>query len=1640
MSDGSSPDPLGDEPPSSARPHTLRTARNTYPIEDPSTISISRHSITPRRTSPIKRSPRKRIFELDVGNDLSPRKLLVTVEAEEALKRGLNRALNRRLFQSSSPIRGDHRREAATTTTVPLNDELVDGETPRPRGRPRRISNGTPMPRGKKRAGTPLQKPARATRPRSDPESEAGLLGDESITADAGVTPKPRPKPRRTPKNASSKTQAVPSSQPSTNEPKRKRGRPRKTPVSEEISTPADTDNKSRSRAANTIQGNLRQLPSSAPVPTSDVIDDADAQQEMLDDYEETPMASTRPRGRAPISANTSDSHDPDLKRRELGSPHLEERTDDIEDDVSDNYPAMEPRSDSESNLEDIDDIPRSGQDTLAHASDFSMIAVESLPSFQASFQANTNGIPSDPPEMGEETNMIINQTLESWRKSTQSEDAHPSPARPRADIPMAGDNEASMSNGSLGEVSKGQQGRQKPLPLNRQIFAVKVPHMDDSFSSIPDSILEAATPGRLPTKPASVAPAHGSPGVYDDSFSKISEALLAAATPKPATRTADPAEEVDVPASQGQSSSVNRSVGSNFGSSRLPTPADTSSSNAGSKRGQSDSVDTLAEAEAEAGPSSNAGIRSSPPVINRPRAMNPVPSQLSQEANNTPGLQQSSPQLPPSSRAPSEPPKSLEPPLGHRPSLSPIVRVGRTLQNVMSDRSSPEGRESSLGSPFRGSTGNDHIGQSSTAGLLARPNPNITAQSSARFPFNLNSTLAQQAPPSFSQGGRLPHGMVIGSFEDPFGPDRPDYSETEALKKSAYGTNNDRSQRDHSAAAPSVTSSTRALPSEDDQSWVADSENRQQGPNQQPDLRPVGPQNSRDFASRFFNESQGAAMDTDTLEPRGMVEKRLEGDEDNGAVREYEAEEDDIWDFEASRPSPEKPEPAKATPQPDGLSARRSKIPSPWRRTSRRLIYQDKIASPSQIEIEESAQSEVEDVAAELPRRRSLNSQPRAKERKPETPKVTQSLPHPLKPRVELRDEPQAIPQEKPRDEPEDHPQGELDDQPQHEPDDPYDHPQDDPYYESHDELEGELHVDSGTKARAEPQQQITSPEIEARGRATVPVDASEYSILAQRTDDAPTTQQKPPPTKSRLFGGFDIMSFFSSPAALPQKNPRPEPADTTRRAERAPQPALGRLPPPREPQRSLWSTGLFSSIPQKEFQPSLDRRVDLPSPAGALPSDNTVPDTYEAPSPSPPPSPSPAPSHSPEPESPVSPQSSTPESQMYPPIAQKRNFTPRPGQSGSSLFQTGPPSANRSEADDSSLQVPSDDMESSRMTDDTDYERLPPREKPSRWDRTLSPSKSCFRSPMKPTTPGRVVAFTGASLPPPVQAQMQAARQQNGSAGGEVNTFFQGPILQPGVPRAREKVSTAFPATASSASFRDAPTAYDNDHHNVLTATSDATVDPPQTTEPNVHIDDRNHDPAVETSHPSVTTTTTSATSIAAPATVNLNPGSAAEEEPLPPPPQWTRAHWARLDALLQLRQADPLRFQRQCGLPSRAARWAVDTALLGKEVAARGARMVLAPWHLEVVHAFRVAEEKRGDGDGCPWEARDLAKRVFALIIGEERRRAAGGVNGVDGARRDGWGKRDNGVARERTRARRQERARAGERESEAQGEAV
>jgi serine/arginine repetitive matrix protein 2 len=92
------------------------------------------------------------------------------------------------------------------------------------------------------------------------------------------------------------------------------------------------------------------------------------------------------------------------------------------------------------------------------------------------------------------------------------------------------------------------------------------------------------------------------------------------------------------------------------------------------------------------------------------------------------------------------------------------------------------------------------------------------------------------------------------------------------------------------------------------------------------------------------------------------------------------------------------------------------------------------------------------------------------------------------------------------------------------------------------------------------------------------------------------------------------------------------------------------------------------------------------------------------------------------------------------------------------------------------------------------------------------------------------------------------------------------------------------------------------------------------------------------------------------------------------------WSKDHWRFLDSILQSWKPENQSSPDSEGKRRRNST-RVISKLLGKNVYAQGEKMKLEQWHLEVVDEFR--------GYVPGWEEAVVAKRVFALIVGEERR---------------------------------------------------
>jgi hypothetical protein len=208
----------------------------------------------------------------------------------------------------------------------------------------------------------------------------------------------------------------------------------------------------------------------------------------------------------------------------------------------------------------------------------------------------------------------------------------------------------------------------------------------------------------------------------------------------------------------------------------------------------------------------------------------------------------------------------------------------------------------------------------------------------------------------------------------------------------------------------------------------------------------------------------------------------------------------------------------------------------------------------------------------------------------------------------------------------------------------------------------------------------------------------------------------------------------------------------------------------------------------------------------------------------------------------------------------------------------------------------------------------------------RAQSPTKSCIRSPLKPKTPGRVVEFTSSTLSPLAQAQARAEQRASSASQASPDRIIAGEINKENQPTTSDQRETG--------------------------------LDKPAASKPSFLLPNN---------------------------TPHLPPPTTSLSKPAPrlSATTWTRSHWERLDALLQQRRrSGALAFQLAHPV---AKTNSTRPKLLGKQVVAQGETMTLEQWHLDVVDAF-AAEV----GQASVWDERVLAKRVFALLVGEERRR--------------------------------------------------
>lgn len=1444
----SSPDPLNDVVPSSVARVTRSMARGYQ------------SSLRSQRQSSTTSSPRKQTFELDVGNELSPQKILVTVEAEG----GEKDHVTRRLFPSSAvrgPRSAARRRNittSTTTTTIPLRG-LTDDEhepvpgtaTPRRRGRPRK--SGTPMPSSKKRAGTPIDRsPNRNRRLRSGTADSASETGGEDVDA----TPRPAAKFRKTPGRKGRTPSKKDTRPPKETGTAKKRGRPRRQAlVPAEMEALADKD---------TL---IDAIPSAIPTePTTEDlrldetrlslvnISTDDAGGNAMDD-EDIWLAAVPDSGPAADAWRASSSV---VDRERRSSQQEMPRAADLliseassrDDRASVDYAASgADRSDAESETTERAARSDADIDTIAQGEDFSMILMDSIVSFRESMQYAETALP----EMGDATSLIVDRALEPIRRGRTDKTLGHSPSqqqersdhrhsgegdntssvKPEATAPAVqttapepghivdaprDDTSLAPANANKTTILSANSPRRgkNATPLSRQL-ALKSLRRDESLLETP-----------VASRGQEVHAAPEEQSVYGDSFSEIPEGVLGAATPRSLRQhrglLSEQADEVGGRAEDHESDNSHDDDDDHYGGGgsiendekaqsaepasmvidSAPPPDPASKFLTPDETPPPADEEPLEKASEDAAMASDDGqddeLRSSPPALvasddETSRAMPLVIARdTRKDSTESPEAAARSSPLSPRQDQDGHSDNLDLPPLAARPALSPIVRVGRALQHVTSDPPSPKGAESTLGSPFRSSVSRD-IEDPDTAPTAApapeppnrdaAPEPSSVMRSERSWTQVLNplsqiKSLVSQGAQIFSPRTTAPQAPA----EDPFAPDSdmPSPKAVPRRKRPSIPL--------EEAGLESITGSTRAARDETEgaMDWEA------------PETAVVaGSQRAQVFAASNTATSSGpvsghmndlrrhhSGHGDDTVATDVPVEaERLS--RDGSEPPEADEDDDDIWAFEASRPTPS---PAKPLPAQDPTLNlwSRVKLPSPWAKTATPRVA-----------------SESEEFSLLSVQERDLSQE---------------SLPRP-------REQPLAV------------------------------------------------QMARTSAARVDLSNFFSSPAVVPRLQPFA-ADGTDDAAPAQNTKDSrkQLLESVPPPFQQAV-------ACESIPAGSASQN---------------------RNPP--------------FSVAQKAFQPNGQRTLDLFSPAP------------------------PGQPHVSGDARPSALSQRAPPNSFFPQLPQKRNFAPHVGSSGGWMFapvSSGTANHNAS-AEDTVEHDESRHESSDAEPDEHKSSFVAPTLKPLP-NRAASPAKSCLRSPLKPKTPGRVVEFTRSTLSPLGLDQAQALHGLPQAAGGGDAMDLDSEPVQIDVQRpAGGGPAKDNKSRCPSISFGNAKPISALRQPVVLAPPTGAAV-------------------AAEAAAPRLSQT------------------------------QWSRAHWVRMDALLQERRKGSLNFQLQHRVSISQKRR--SAALLGKHVSAQGESMALDQWHLDVVDAFRTEL-----GAGCVWDEHVLSKRLFALLVGEERRRAAKG----------------------------------------------
>lgn len=1502
------------------------------------------------------------MFALDVGSEITPQTIFVTVEAGQdsivPIAQGVGGpSVNRRLFGSPTPQPSPHHRTRTTTTTVPLRG-LTDDEneaTPKPRRRRRSSSArpGTPATAASAAKGRKARNPTPGTtkKQRDARVPSSDILQSDIPAALGQPTPRSgrgRPPKRKLPENAPSKEGGFDLAE---GPPMKRRGRRRQSLFPDEVAIISSNANDIPNESHVTEDARSKgPSPAQDSASTPAAVNDGKAGQETAEPGAEeeggehdllmNDILNNVLSGHSP-SAQGEDDDDGLPSSAHAAAPDASPSFFDGEDHFdggSDGYaPIMEhdDRSDVESHTsaeqmetehrssepeyqgllpggsDNTVSIPRGGSQDIARSSSgersskrggeldktldpesFTMIGIDSMPSLGQSRRLSA----SDPPEIGEETSVFINKTLESLREEIAGSDddgvdgvdilvsRDPTPAEterstrntqaPSSDrpphltrSPAAGSSRRTpksrrKTTPSTGPIvgnefrpeARPSSARENLKDTDRWPEVHGTGHEDDSFSDIPEEALAAAE-AQGEARPPSIcdaeylaAPEPSPVNEASHSVAQRSHGIGGESSNRPATSHSTPAQghqigsndkdddsQRSVPPSTRprrasgqqtlQNSSPPHSVRSRSDSNRLLSPPDETSSST-----KSPASDAVAATE-HTGDLVPDDIGSSPPEMTMLSGTE-HPVLHSRRNSDTPANRQSVAKL---EQTKERPAFSIFPQPSHlggqRPALSPVVRIGRTLQNILSDPPSPSARSSVLASPFKGSVRNsspldgaavdealqnvaaaDESRANSVQQSSSQPGPNTIQQytrtwSMALAPLSQIKSLVSQGAQLFTS----PH-VNKSQSSDPFGPSSP------SINKRPDGTRNPSFLERIKQVSREGSGDSNRVGSRDDNDEnderhhtaheANDLFSRRPGLMHSPLADQIGFSNRTRQLAGIATGMDGT-HDTDVDEdiggsqlgaPRGSRQQSAGNGPDSGVTVEEEEITDDVVQDDTGHLQ-------QAGPSVSG----------------------DKMQSGDGLAPEE--QSDEEDIWT-IEANRTASSP-----RYPDLPDETT-----------------------------------------------------DSFRKSG------LSIDWRTRSTGSLRHSQSTQKSSLQS-GSIHVNATEdledYSLLDVHDSTSPqASAKKPTPQAQKQPKRVDLSDFFSSSPNFLERQRRAKQA--SRATAPIAKPAVG----------TAQIASSKSTSTSKVAEPALRS--------------SRSPSVSELPSPAP---------------------NSSAEAKLEPAlrtsffVSQERNSIPRPpqqdsaprhGENDARLFENwavssqiassepafpgrGPPQRRTTQPSDTQAESESED---STVGTPVNLRPLP--------GRAASPSKSCLRSPLKPKQAGRVVDFTSSAVSTthPLQAQVGHANRSSLMPTSQT--------LLPGVVYSGKENQNATP----------------NHTNDPISPRHKQTV--------NVQQQQKHSDSRLSQT-------------------------------------RWSRKHWLLLDELMQSYKRNPLEFQMLHGdaITATSPSKRPSSSLLGKQVTSQGKEtLILEQWHLDVTDTFK------NHVGGWPEEV--IAKRLFALIVGEERRR--------------------------------------------------